>query len=76
MIAPLQQTIADKLADKAGIEAALRGAMREAVLMHARAGYPVAVWRDNRVVWLQPSDVFAMVAELDQQTNGPAPHAQ
>lgn len=38
---------------------ALRQAVREALLRHKQAGNPVAVWRDGRVVWIQPEDIPA-----------------
>jgi hypothetical protein len=47
------------LMDDKGTEAALQKAFREAVLAHARAGNPVATWRDGRVVWITPEEVFA-----------------
>lgn len=40
------------------IEKVLRHAVREALLMHKRADNPVAVWRDDKVVWLQPEDIL------------------
>jgi hypothetical protein len=49
------------LADHKGTEAALRKAGQEAVLDHARAGFPVATWKDGKVVWLQPDEVFALL---------------
>jgi len=36
---------------------ALRVAVREALRDHARAGNPVAVWRDGRVVWIPPEEI-------------------
>jgi len=38
------------------IEEALNRAVREAVVLHRRLGLPMAVWRDNRVVWVDPDD--------------------
>lgn len=35
----------------------IRLAGREAVQAHKRAGQPVAIWRDGRVVWLQPDEI-------------------
>jgi hypothetical protein len=58
------------LADSSTISAALNRAARDAVLDHARAGNPVATMRDGKVVWLQPDEVFALVAELDRTVNG------
>jgi hypothetical protein len=54
-----QRSLSERLADTAAITAAIRKAVREAVLSHARAGRPIAVWRDGRVVWLQPAEVLS-----------------
>jgi hypothetical protein len=43
------------------MEQAVRRAAREATLMHARLGNPVAAWRDGKVVWLTPDEVFALL---------------
>jgi hypothetical protein len=32
-------------------------AVREALLMHKRAGNPVPIERDGKIVWLQPYDI-------------------
>jgi hypothetical protein len=53
------------IADRKTIPEAVRRAVREALLSHARAGNPVAVWRDEKVVWLQPDEVFRLIAEQD-----------
>lgn len=47
------------------IEKVLRHAVREALLMHGRAGNPVAVWRDDKVVWLKADEVLN---ELDKES--------
>lgn len=39
------------------IDSALRAAVRAAVQDHKRAGNPIAVWRDGRVVWLSPEEI-------------------
>lgn len=44
---------------EAEIDAACKRAVREALLMHKRAGNPVAVWRDGEVVLLQPDEIDA-----------------
>ncbi len=54
-------TPAERLADVRGNEAAIQRAVREAVLSHARAGFPVAAWRDGKVVWIQPDEVFRLL---------------
>jgi len=35
----------------------MREAVREALLRHKLLGHPVVVWRDGRVVWVQPDDI-------------------
>ena len=45
------------LADTGRIEAALRSAVRGALRDHKRAGNPIAVWRDGKVVWLSPEAI-------------------
>lgn len=39
------------------IDRALKRATREALRMHKALGNPVAVWRDEQVVWLQPDEL-------------------
>lgn len=39
------------------INRAYERAVREALLKHKRAGNPVAVWRDGKVVLLQPDEI-------------------
>jgi hypothetical protein len=53
------------------IEAAIQRGVRNAVLAHARAGNPVAAWRDGHVVWLQPAEVLARLA-ADLTTDQPS----
>lgn len=48
--------------DRAIADAVARAA-REAALMHARLGNPVAAFRDGKVVWLTPAEVFALLGE-------------
>lgn len=40
------------------IDRAVRRGVREALLEHKRAGNPVAVWRDEKVVWLAPDEIL------------------
>lgn len=42
----------------AAVDAAIQKAMREAVVSHALAGRPVAVWRDGQVAWVPPDEVL------------------
>lgn len=44
-------------ADGREIDAALAQAVREAILEHKRAGNPIAVWQDGRVVWIPPEEI-------------------
>ena len=39
------------------IDAALRRGVREALLAHKRAGEPIVVWQDGRVVTLKAEDI-------------------
>ncbi len=39
------------------IEGILREAVRRALIEHKRAGNPVAVWQNGRVVILQPEEI-------------------
>jgi hypothetical protein len=39
------------------IELVFRKAVREAVLEHKRANNPIAIWRDGKVVILQPDEI-------------------
>lgn len=40
------------------INKAVERAVREALLKHKQAGNPVAVWRDGKVVILQPEEII------------------
>ena len=42
--------IASKLLDTDRLKESLKKAAREAVLDHARAGEPIVVWRDQKIV--------------------------
>ena len=44
-------------ADGREIDAAIAKAVREAILEHKRAGNPIAVWQDGRVVWIPPDEI-------------------
>jgi hypothetical protein len=37
--------------------AAIERGARDALLQHKRAGKPIAVWRDGRVVWIPPEEI-------------------
>jgi hypothetical protein len=57
-------SMGELLANPKELEAAICRAVREATIAHARLGHPVATWRDGRVVWLQPREVFALFSNL------------
>ena len=40
------------------IEAVLRRAVHDALVRHKHAGNPVAIWRDGKVVLLQPEEIL------------------
>lgn len=40
------------------VEQAFRKAVREALLKHKQAGNPVAVWRNGKVVLLEPDEII------------------
>jgi hypothetical protein len=64
-------SIPELLADHALITAAVNRGVREALLTHARAGNPVSTWRDGKVVWLQPAEVFALFPEPEGKIGKP-----
>lgn len=45
------------LADGSAIDEAIKHAVRQAVRRHKLLGNPIAIWRDNQVVWLQPDEI-------------------
>jgi hypothetical protein len=48
---------AERINDHLRILDALRQAVREALLNHKRAGNPVAVWQNERVVWVPADEI-------------------
>lgn len=51
------RTPAERVHDITRILEEMRLAVREALLSHKRAGNPIAVWRNDRVEWIQPEDI-------------------
>ncbi len=47
----------ERINDHSRILDALRQAVREALLNHKRAGNPVAVWQNERVVWVPADEI-------------------
>ena len=65
-------TPAERAGDLDRIERALRAAVRDALERHKRDGDPVAVWREGRVVWLQPEEIPSSSDESNEgATDGP-----
>ncbi len=62
------RTPAERVGDVPLILDAMREATREALRDHKRAGNPVAVWRDERVEWIQPEDI--PVDDAPERTGG------
>jgi hypothetical protein len=65
-------TVRERLLDRPRIVRAVQRAVREALLTHARAGNPVCEWRDGRVVWVTPEEIFARFAP--ELSPAPASH--
>jgi hypothetical protein len=55
-------SLSELLADHALISDAIGRAVREAVIMHAKAGRPVATWREGKVVWIPAEEILRSVA--------------
>lgn len=51
------QAPVDRVDDIPAILDALALAVQEALAEHKRAGNPVAIWRNDRVEWVQPKDI-------------------
>lgn len=60
----------ERVQDVARITAALRQAVQEALLGHKQAGNPVAIWRDNRVVWV-PAEEIPVASRVAEDAPGP-----
>ncbi|HLH23494.1 MAG TPA: hypothetical protein VK066_13315 [Chloroflexota bacterium] len=58
-----ERSPAERVDDLPCIREAIRQAIREALLGHKRAGNPVAVWRDDQVVWIPPEDIPADIEQ-------------
>jgi hypothetical protein len=44
-------------AEGTAIDQALRQAVQQALLRHRQLGFPIAVWRDGKVVWIPPEEI-------------------
>lgn len=52
-----EKSINEIFAEGTLIDKALKQAVREAILQHKRAGNPIVVWRDGKMVWLKPEEI-------------------
>jgi hypothetical protein len=57
MIAENGRDIGELFQDDELIQAALDQAVADALLDHKRAGNPVSVWRDGKVVWIPSEEI-------------------
>jgi hypothetical protein len=73
MSSPTRASIDEILADHDAITDALDRAVRDAVLTHARAGNPVATWRDGKVVWISPEEILARLVSEGAALTAAAP---
>lgn len=48
------------------VDAAIKRGVRDALRQHKQAGNPIAVWQDERVVILQPTDIPHDVMDGDE----------
>ena len=56
-MAKLERKACDRFPDIDRIVAEAQLAVHEALMEHRRAGNPVAVWRDSKVVWIPPEEI-------------------
>ena len=49
------------------IEEAVRRGVRDALLMHKRAGNPIAAWKDGKVVIIPPEEIVVDVAHSEKR---------
>jgi len=62
-------SIQELLTNRALMDAAVAQAVREAVLEHARLGFPVAASRNGKVVWISPEEILARFASEPEPPN-------
>lgn len=55
--APSASPLGERVRDLRLIEQALARAVREALQRHKQAGNPIAVWRDDRIAWIEPDKI-------------------
>lgn len=55
----VNKSIAQLIIDGTEIDRAIQEAVRQALLAHQRAGNPIAIWQDGKVVWIPPDEIFS-----------------
>ena len=53
----VRDEFSEAFGNKELITKALARAVREALIRHKKAGNPVVVWQDGKIVWLKPEDI-------------------
>ncbi len=56
----------DRVNDVPRMLRAVNRAIRKAVEMHRRAGNPIAIWEDGRVVWIPAEEIPPYTPEEDE----------
>jgi hypothetical protein len=49
--------IAEAFSNPEKITQALAKGVRDALLKHKQAGNPIVVWRDGKIIWLDPEEI-------------------
>ena len=49
--------VAGVLSDVREVQRVLQQAVREALLVHKKLGYPIATWEGGKVVWIPPERI-------------------
>ena len=66
-----EREYAEFLAEVEAVEAAVQQAVKEALLMHKRAGNPVVGWKDGRVVWVPAEQIDVEDESTDASETSP-----
>jgi isoaspartyl peptidase/L-asparaginase-like protein (Ntn-hydrolase superfamily) len=54
-----EKSIDEIFREGTSIDKALKQGVREALLRHKQAGNSIVVWRDGKIVWLKPEEIFS-----------------
>jgi hypothetical protein len=60
-------SIRELLGNRSVVSAALGRGVRAALLRHAQTGHPAATWKDGKVVWIQPAEIFALLSQFPEE---------